>query len=448
MNALKMAFPNSSFKSNVILCTRNKKGEWKEAIAKIPSNNAVEYLEELKINKNLDYYITSNTIKNKKRAKRENENQFSFRNIVIDIDIHKNLNEWETEQELNALYVELLLNKALPKPNIINYTGRGLQVWYCLEEININFKMQWLAVVSELIARIEKMIIRNPDLYNCEVDKKASKNVIGVFRLFNTYNTKTNTQGQAELIHSNRFKLQELYAFLGIEPKKKKQEKTLQEIETDFLPLYKKRKKFIEWLAEQRKNNIKGCRDLLIFQYANACYGFLNKEQAREETENFNNTFLEPLPSTEVQKIFNYLNTHGVLDRITVNGFFEFLNCSQAEAKHYNAMRTVKTNYTRDNERKFRNMNKDELKKEIIKLRKNGVMIKEIVAKTGTPERTVKRILTDNNISSKDLKEARNEKIFELKNKGLTVAEITKLTGISRETYYRILRQCKEVETI
>ena len=448
--ALNLAFPCSMFSSNVVLCTRNKKGDWKEGFAVVPVNKLASYVEELKINKNLDYYITANTIKNEKKAKRETGKQFSFRNIVIDIDIHnENISEWDKMQELIALSYYLTNKKEIPQPNIINWTGRGLQAWYCLEEISVNFKMQWLAVSSELVSRIEKIILNNSkELANCDVDRTASKNMIGVYRLFNTYNTKTHTQAEAEIIHSNRYKLQELYnALITYEPKKKKAKAELQEIITDYLPLHKKRKRFIEWLVEDRKE-IKGQRDIVLFQYVNACYSFLSKEQAQAETNALNSCFKEPLPERELQKIYKYFDTHGTLDRMTVEGFLEFLNCSSEEIKHYKKMRTVKQNYTRDNERRLNEMEKQDRNKKIVKMRKDGLSINDIINKTGLSKRQIIYILSESGTTAETLKQERDKKVLELKNKGLTVAEITKLTDISKETYYRIIRQSRELETV
>lgn len=445
--ALKLAFPASCFKSNLYLCSRNKKGEWKEGFAVVPSDKIYDYLDTIKINPKIDYYITANPLKNQKRVKRTTENQFSFKNIVLDIDIHGNLDEWDKLWELCELKNTIELAKDLPKPNIINWTGRGLQLWYCLYEINIDFKMQWYAVVSELLARIEKLIISNPELYDCNIDKTASKNAIGVYRLFDTYNTKTNTKGEAEIIHSNRYDLKKLYDDLVPENKKNKKKEKLIEIESDYLPLFRKRKRFIEWIVDNRKRDLKGSRDLILFQYVNACYGFLKKEQAQAEAKALNEIFLNPLPIAELEKIFRYTDEKGAFDRMTVEGFLEFLNCSQAEIEHYKRMRTVEPHYTRDQERKAEKMKREQVENKVIKMRKNGTMIKDIAAAAGISERSVKSILSDNNILNKDLKQARDERIIELKNKGLTVAEITKLAGVSRETYYRVLRNYREAGT-
>ena len=94
-----------------------------------------EKAEHLTINKSQNYYLMANTVK--RYTTRSSDNLFSLNNIVLDFDIHTNISRYEREQLLDEfvwrMKRDLFTTGELPTPNIVHYTGRGVQLWIHIE---------------------------------------------------------------------------------------------------------------------------------------------------------------------------------------------------------------------------------------------------------------------------------------------------------------------------
>ena len=98
-----------------------------------------EHIEEkarnTKIHKSQNYYIMANSVK--RFTKRSGENLFSLNNIVMDFDIHSKISQYEREMLINEfvwrLKRDLFTTGELITPNVIHYTGRGVQLWFHIE---------------------------------------------------------------------------------------------------------------------------------------------------------------------------------------------------------------------------------------------------------------------------------------------------------------------------
>ena len=92
-----------------------------------------ERVEQLKLHNNCDYYITANTTTADRRQK---QYLLSYNNTVIDIDCH----DEETPADLRELAINTLIDKIegsdLPQPTIMHKTGRGVQLWWHIEQIS------------------------------------------------------------------------------------------------------------------------------------------------------------------------------------------------------------------------------------------------------------------------------------------------------------------------
>ena len=105
-----------------------------------------------------EYYITKNTMKGSKRG---NGYVFSLHNIVIDIDIHKPELSGSTGrmmliQEVEKLYIAIAsggMDKIagwMFPPTLVVNTGRGVQVWWNIEQASYNTAKSYKALAKML----------------------------------------------------------------------------------------------------------------------------------------------------------------------------------------------------------------------------------------------------------------------------------------------------------
>ena len=150
-----------------------------------------------------DYYITQNTYKTP--INRKKENLFAYHNIVIDIDAHddpsKNIREAEN-------IITKFLSEIKLQPSIIHYTGRGLQYWIPIKRANASNTMInniYDKVLTDLCSLIDQELQKNE--CNMVVDNTASKKSNGLFRLFDTFNSKVGSNSEVDTYFDSTKKL-------------------------------------------------------------------------------------------------------------------------------------------------------------------------------------------------------------------------------------------------
>ena len=169
-----------------------------------------EQLEELKL-WNQDYYLTANTFTGGVRV---SESLFTLQNIVLDVDCHdESLTPGKRQHLLDAflyfLRADLFGAPDFLRPNTIVETGRGVQLWWAIQPVSKWKAQQYEAVREKLIERIQQLLADYPALHGLELDRGASHNAAGVFRLPGSYNSKTGKRGRFELIHEERLDILE-----------------------------------------------------------------------------------------------------------------------------------------------------------------------------------------------------------------------------------------------
>ena len=98
--------------------------------------------------KDVDIYICPNGMKSP--YKRTMDGLINIQNLVIDIDSHQST---KTIAELNEhikRFESRLIDKLIIKPNYINRTGRGLQLWFCIEPCHIALNKICMSVIDML----------------------------------------------------------------------------------------------------------------------------------------------------------------------------------------------------------------------------------------------------------------------------------------------------------
>ncbi|MCD8125134.1 MAG: hypothetical protein LUE23_08910 [Lachnospiraceae bacterium] len=154
---------------------------------------------------------------------------FGLRNIVIDLDYHQDMANYTSREDYIAdvilranQFLPLLLAASdesakgtvsyVPMPNLVVYTGRGLQLWYYLVPASAKLTFLWEMVARELTDRMKKLAKQ----VGFKVDKKASTNPAGLFRLPGSYHPGVGVYGQVITLSSAQNDLNGLKDACGI----------------------------------------------------------------------------------------------------------------------------------------------------------------------------------------------------------------------------------------
>ena len=381
--------------------------------------------------KNKDYYITANTLS---RCYRCQDNLYSLRNIVIDIDCHADLTYQERQRLLGDYYARLQRDyPKLPKCNIVHYTGRGMQLWYCLNEIAGVWAWYYRIVVDKLVAILRHLQAEYSDFTDISIDSGASRNTVGYYRLFGSYNTRSQTQGIVTIIRDVRWDLDNLCKAIpsvDADLDSKPSVSAVTETEGDYHGLQYKRLSYLRWLQKHRNAPVGAeMRDIMLLLHYNAAKQIMSQDQAQAATLAFNRAFRQPLGRTD--NIFDYLDTKGYL-KFRVGTWCDFLQLTATERDMY---MDQQSNATRDGQRSAKKVTKEQRDQQIIKMKKAGVTNLAIADELGIAVRTVYNVLQRQHYQPDN----RKERILEYRAKGLQVMEICKLMEISKQTYYNIL---------
>jgi len=365
-----------------------------------------EKAENLKIKKSQNYYIMANTVK--RFTTRNSDNLFSLNNIVLDYDIHTNISRYEREQLIDEfvwrLNRDLFTTGELITPNVVHYTGRGVQLWFHIESTSAKLLFLYHKAIDYIAIIIREWLKEYPTLQrHIEPDISSSKNAVGLFRIFNTYNTKAKTMTVVDVLHDRAINLNDLIKQLeDSEPvkeylKRKEQIKKRykkQELNEDYEPeerkngysaLHYKRIKIIEELARETENPV-GHRDMMIFLAFNSARQIYPFETAKKICRKINRSFSEPLPDIE------YIFKQDKVYQIKNCTFFEKLGVSQDELINMGKYEMSRPNITRDLARGQRKAERQMKKDMAEKFIKSGMALKDVAERTGLSLSTVSKI--------------------------------------------------------
>lgn len=398
--------PSTKYKGWVQIATLNKDKQM-VSLGYSDFQHIKEKIENLIINPNQDYYIMANTVN--QYTKRTSDNLFSLNNIVIDCDIHSDISLYERDEIIKdfiwRLNRDLFELDELPKHNVIHYTGRGIQLWWHIDSASSKLIFIYEKVIDYIVMILNNFLEEYPELkQHIEIDIHASKNTVGLFRMFNTHNTKVDKDTYVEILHDKSFDLNELLNQLKeneiikehIEQKEtlkkkytKREKRALKtHKKNSYSALHYKRIRIIEELA--KKEDTKGKRDTMLFLAFNSARQIYPTEQAKEVCKKINDSFGEPLKDLEYifkqKKVYNIKN----------NTFFERLGVSEEALVNIGAYELSKPNITRDMERNKRKMEKQKIKDLATDLLKSGLTHKEIAEQTGLSLSTIARISKEN----------------------------------------------------
>lgn len=144
---------------------------------------------------------------------RQSHNIRKINAIYVDIDCHedstntdkKNTSNSSIEDLIYSIYIDLINTNKIPKPNIVNSTGRGIHLYWLLEPEN-KFKVLLHNAISRSICTIISDYLKvNDSQYS--VDHAISQDIVRLMRIPGTFNQNTDTMCLSSIRHTKRYTL-------------------------------------------------------------------------------------------------------------------------------------------------------------------------------------------------------------------------------------------------
>ncbi len=413
------------------------------------NNQIMDHIAEITLRKE-DTYVTANDFFFNKR---QNEYVFSLHNIILDIDCHgKPVDEANRLADffLGRLYRDLITYGEFPEPSLINKSGRGIQLWFTLEQAFRSMMGKYKYVSKGLVQKIQDLLVEYPEeLEGLEIDAAASGRPCGLYRLPGSYNTVTGTYGQYAVL-GGRFTLQELEAYLPpYVPKErseikitkpKKQKHTNIQIDekhrNEHSLVNVKRMQLVEGLIQDRNRSAgKEMRDLLMFVYYNAAVQLMDRPEARRKLIELNQFF--KFQKERYQNIVDYIDDHDCLF-FKNETLIDWLYINAEEQDKYGIYprtdRNEGRNKTRDEKRNADKYHRDSM---IYSLAEQGLSVKMIALEVGCHRDTAAKVLgyTENKTKKKAELAAQ---IRKMKKRKMTQKEIAETLAIPLVTVRRM----------
>ncbi|WP_391123476.1 cystathionine beta-lyase/cystathionine gamma-synthase [Psychrobacillus sp. L3] len=292
-----------------------------------------------------DSYISMNTFYTPKRLV---TNLKEIRTAFVDIDCQ---NIGQSAELTGFLLKRDYFGKTIPTPNMLIYSGRGLNLVWFLEPLSGLAVERWGKLQNALYETMKSF----------GADKKAS-DAARVFRIAGTINSKSKREVFCEMLHENRYTFDEIVTdyFPNIikttkkAPQRNKKTKgTVKHLFNEYT-LLKARMSDLNTLSELRNGQMDGCREYALFLCR---YWALterdSKEQAKEAMLTLNNRFSKPLKEREALADTKSAERYYEGDepfKIKNETLIEWLGISSEEQKHLKTIINSNEKRRRDKE--------------------------------------------------------------------------------------------------
>ena len=410
---LDIHFGDHSFNGRVFIGHRKNGGGVYTMSARSLSELS-QYVMMIHASQHLDYYITANTVSGTNRTM---DGLFGLQNIVIDVDCHT------TGRNTSAL-VQAFLWRAerdlwsggdLPRPNSIVKTGRGVQLWWAIKPCHASCVFYYNQIKTGLIHRFEDLLSEySEELDGLAVDRAASSNAVGYFRLPCTFNTASKTYGTLQVLHKGRYDTHELAGYIQPLPRPKTPVRASEsQIEAipmqggDLIVLHNahstgaNRVVQLIKLRNLRDNEIGAeTRNNLCFAVYNALRMSFDHEEAMSRLKAYNSGFKQPMTDSELaDTVCSAVRKNGY--KYTNAKLIELLEITPEEQDAiglhpftgvYKPWNHAKPNATRDAVRKAR---KDGRDGQIIAMHRQGISQAETARQLKISRNTVAKVLKD-----------------------------------------------------
>lgn len=396
------------------------------AVKKRENKKDQNVMELVELKGQKDWFLNINTMYIPYRAV---ENIRQFRSLYIDIDLKKG------DFKISSAYeIFILANEGkIPKPSMIVDSGRGLHVYWRIE----NAPKQALGTWQQL------QDLLYYELKHLGADGKAL-DAARVLRPAETINSKTGTETEIMYLdNSIKYSMKDLREqYLGYKPyekdkiikqeamilKNQKRKKVVANAFFNSYSLHMERAEDLISLCNQRDYDIKGHRNMVIHCYA-YWRGLIvrDDEMLLEDVKKLNKSFIEPLKSTEIKSICKSANKQvekfikyenelrlgltkkkiaGKRDKVGYwyknSTLIELLEITLEEQKHLKTIISKEEKYRRNNDKRTpknengltkKQQELQDLKIKALELKKQGLNNTQIAKRLGFDRKKVSRLV-------------------------------------------------------
>ena len=410
---LDIHFGDQSFNGRVFIGHRKNGGGVYTMTARSLSELS-QYVMMIHASQRLDYYITANTVSGVNRTM---DGLFGLQNIVIDVDCH-------TAGRNTAALVQAFLWRAerdlwsdeeFPRPNSVVKSGRGVQLWWAIKPCHASCVFHYNQIKAGLMDHIEDLLAEySEELDGLAVDRAASSNAVGYFRLPCTFNTASKTYGTLQVLHKGRYDTRELAGYIQPLPRPKTPVRASEgQIEAipmqggDLIVLHNahstgsNRVMQLIKLRNLRNNEVGAeTRNNLCFAVYNALRMSFDHEKAMSRLKAYNSGFKQPMTDSELaDTVCSAVRKNGY--KYTNAKLIELLEITPEEQDAiglhpftgvYKPWNHAKPNATRDAVRKAR---KDGRDGQIIAMHRQGISQAETARQLKISRNTVAKVLKE-----------------------------------------------------
>lgn len=236
------------------------------------------------------------------------QNIRKINSIYLEYDRHNGPIPTNLDIQSLLYFLDKDVFNSVPQPNLIINSGRGIHLYWLLENLPYQAIPLWTIVRDKMVDELKKIDVKGFKLDTNSMD------LARVYRLPGTINTKTNTLCETIYKDNGRYRLDEIiqgyYPELQIIEKTKNKPKTkLDKKQRQVVSMYNvynlhyTRLVDIVKLVELREGKVEGNRELICFLYR--YYSCLYKKDPQEallDTLELNKKFAKPLLGEEVKK--------------------------------------------------------------------------------------------------------------------------------------------------
>ena len=196
------------YKGMVTIVRRLKGTATMKAVASVPAEQAGEWLAQMHVSADADYYITKAQFKAAQTW--DSSKLFALNAIWVDIDAHEKTPSFAETERMCSLLIHALPELAgIPVPNMVIYSGRGIHLVWLIKQCSAKLAFVHREVTVYYGAAIQDLLDGLNLTKYYSVDKKYCANIAGLTRVPGTLNTHSNTYCTYELIHRCRILLTE-----------------------------------------------------------------------------------------------------------------------------------------------------------------------------------------------------------------------------------------------
>lgn len=378
-----------------------------EAISPIEINS-----EEYKNKK--DIYYTPNTFNSP--IKREREYLWQLHRFYIDID-HKAGTEPIDPFEVVGAVEQLVEEKKIPQPTEYINSGRGIHIYWDINNCHIMLLDLWEKIENHLFNTIKEL---ERSIKNISVDTRV-KDPTRLLRLPGTINSKNNSKCYSMLKNEgniyNIFDLKKAYIKVNKQYKKNKSKITYLSTK-NLYTLNMSRIEDFKHIVSLRNGDIKGYRNTLIMLYSYH-YRLVNEvtvEELIKVTKEFNKSFREPYNVKELTSVCRSVNRtvkHFQEDnskgyKFTHKYIINALDLQEHEQRELLTIISTRVKYDRKNKKRnearrnekgltSRQQGKKDRINSILELKQQGYNQSKIAEKLGITRQAVSKLLKELN---------------------------------------------------